>query len=160
MNLDSVEFYQSVRLWDNQEYKTVINGKNKNLENVEIDLRDHIVTLYCPGKPKLILVPTANMRMAMISSDTLTVTKVNFEEKSIELEPHPAVTAHLEKLQDDFEEKNSEPETKEESSESNETEEDDEDEIPEQAPPKPAPSKYEAMRPAPAPRGKRIKGQG
>lgn len=66
MKLNSVEFYQSVRLWDNQEYKTVVEGKNRQLEAIELDLRDHIVTIYCPGKERLILVPTANMRMAMV----------------------------------------------------------------------------------------------
>lgn len=62
MKLTTVVFYQSVRLWDNSEYKTVTEAK----EGVEIDLRDGIVTLYKPGERTLIIVPTANMRLATI----------------------------------------------------------------------------------------------
>jgi hypothetical protein len=86
VNLKSVEFYQSVRLWDNHEYKTVTEGKNRQLEGIELDLRDHIVTIYCPGKPRLILVPTANMRLAMIENYR-GESAVVMQEKTPELAP-------------------------------------------------------------------------
>lgn len=59
MKLKSVVFYQSVRLWDGTEAKTV----NEQAGGVEIDLREGIVTLYKPGEKNLLIIPTANMRM-------------------------------------------------------------------------------------------------
>ena len=57
MKLNSVEFYQSVRLWNNQEKKTV------DLTVVtSIDLQDHLVELRLDGQSEIIVIPTANMR--------------------------------------------------------------------------------------------------
>lgn len=57
MKLNSVEFYQSVRLWNNQEKKTV------DLTVVtSIDLQDHLVELRLDGQGEIIVIPTANMR--------------------------------------------------------------------------------------------------
>lgn len=62
MRLKTVEFYQSVRLWNNKEAKTLEEGTSYGLEDLKIDLADHMVTLSCSNFPDLIVVPTANMR--------------------------------------------------------------------------------------------------
>lgn len=63
MKLKSVEFYQSVRLWDNREAKTV------DLNNVSsIELNDHLVELRMDGQEEVIIIPTANMRHGRIQN--------------------------------------------------------------------------------------------
>ena len=56
MKLKSVEFYQSVRLWNNQEKKTIDAS-----EKLGVELIDHLVILSWPDQEDII-VPTANMR--------------------------------------------------------------------------------------------------
>ena len=56
MKLKSVEFYQSVRLWNNQEKKTIDAS-----EKLGVELVDHLVILSWPEQEDII-VPTANMR--------------------------------------------------------------------------------------------------
>ena len=56
MKLKSVEFYQSVRLWNNQEKKTIDAS-----EKLGVQLIDHLVILSWPDEEDII-VPTANMR--------------------------------------------------------------------------------------------------
>lgn len=63
MRLKTVEFYQSVRLWSNQETKTV-----KESDGIEINLVDHLVLLSMEGQEETIVVPTANLRHGRIGS--------------------------------------------------------------------------------------------
>ena len=63
MRLKTVEFYQSVRLWSNQETKTV-----KESDGVEINLEDHLVMLSMEGQDETIVIPTANMRHGRVKS--------------------------------------------------------------------------------------------
>lgn len=63
VRLKTVEFYQSVRLWSNQETKTV-----KESDGIEINLEDHLVMLSMEGQEETIVIPTANMRHGRIVS--------------------------------------------------------------------------------------------
>lgn len=62
MNLKYVEFYQSVRLWNNQETKTLTEGDIGSIKGLSITLDDHLVHLSCKSHTGVIIVPTANMR--------------------------------------------------------------------------------------------------
>lgn len=62
MRLRTIEFYQSVRLWNNAERKTIDEGDSQGLMGLEINLEDHLVKLTCSNFPEEIIVPTANMR--------------------------------------------------------------------------------------------------
>jgi len=66
MILKSVEFYQSVRLWNNNETKT-LDHKSK-IAGLEINLEDHIVSLSCEDFDDIILVPTANLRHGRVEN--------------------------------------------------------------------------------------------
>lgn len=76
MKLKSVEFYQSVRLWDNSEYKSVHSG-----ERFSVNLVDHLVLISCEGEADTVVVPTANMRHG----------KIGPEEKQEPIDPTPLV---------------------------------------------------------------------
>lgn len=62
MRLKTIEFYQSVRLWTNKESKTIEEGNSYGVEDLTIELVDHLVMLNCSNFPGTIIVPTANMR--------------------------------------------------------------------------------------------------
>jgi hypothetical protein len=64
LKLKSVEFYQSVRLWDNSEYKSVHAATG-----LSIELIDHLVILSTEGQEDTIVVPTANMRHGKIGPE-------------------------------------------------------------------------------------------
>lgn len=65
MRLKTVEFYQSVRLWNNQERKTI----DSISEGLDIDLVDHLVMLSNPEQEDVIVVPTANLRHGRMAKD-------------------------------------------------------------------------------------------
>ena len=69
MRLRTIEFYQSVRLWNNSERKTIDEGSSPGVENLELSLVDHLVILTCSNHPDAIIVPTANMRHGKMSCE-------------------------------------------------------------------------------------------
>jgi len=64
MQLNSVVFYQGVKLWDNNLYNTVVSGKNKQLTGITVELKDHLLFLRSENHGNVIVVGTANMRQA------------------------------------------------------------------------------------------------
>ena len=77
MNLKYVEFYQSVRLWNNQEYKTLSdNGV------ISLKLEDHLVYITSTEYKQVIIVPTANMRHGGIKEAQEEVSKIEKKGKS------------------------------------------------------------------------------
>jgi hypothetical protein len=64
MKLKTVVFYQGVKLWDNNLYQTVQAGKNRQLTDVTIELKEHVVYVRSPDYDEVIIVGTSNMREA------------------------------------------------------------------------------------------------
>lgn len=94
MRLSSVVFYQGVKLWDNNLYNTVLDGKNKNIQEVTIRLKEHLLYLYSKDHDKVIIVGTANMRQAeqyFYPNETEEVEKVE-ESIAPEFSPESYVT--------------------------------------------------------------------
>jgi hypothetical protein len=76
MKLKKVVFYQAVKLWDGNSTLTVNEGSNKKLEDVTINIEDHMVTLECPQYDEVIAVGTSNMREARYDRQSTSIPEV------------------------------------------------------------------------------------
>ena len=98
MRLSSVIFYQGVKLWDGNMYGTVKEGVNGRMDNISIELVDHIITLTKAGESMEIVVGTANMRNGTIVKHGAVVEDPTFghspahdeiTEHPLEIQPEP-----------------------------------------------------------------------